>query len=36
MPLDRLVAHYDSADFKLAAADAISGAAMKPLVRLPQ
>jgi hypothetical protein len=35
-PLDRLIARYDFADFNLAAADAISGAAIKPLVLLPQ
>jgi hypothetical protein len=34
MPLDRLIARDDSANFNLAAADAISGAAM--LVLLPQ
>jgi hypothetical protein len=31
MPLDRLIARDDSTDFKLAAVDAISGAATKPL-----
>ena len=36
MPFDRLIARYDFADFNLAAADATSGAAMKPLVLLPQ
>jgi len=36
MPLDRLIARYDFADFNLAAADAISGAAIKPPVLLPQ
>jgi hypothetical protein len=30
-PLDRLITRYDFADFNLAAADAISGAAIKPL-----
>jgi hypothetical protein len=34
-PLDRLIARYDFADFNVAAADAISGAAIKPLVLLP-
>jgi hypothetical protein len=36
MPLDRLTSRFDFADFNLAAADAISGAAIKPLVLLPQ
>jgi hypothetical protein len=36
MPLDRRIARYDFADFNLAAADAISGAAIKPRVLLPQ
>jgi hypothetical protein len=36
MPLDRLSARYHFADFNLAAADTISGAAIKPLVLLPQ
>ena len=36
MPLDRLIPRDDFADFKLAAADATSGATMKPLVLLPQ
>ena len=36
MPLDRLIARYDFADFNRAAADATSGAAIKPLVLLPQ
>jgi hypothetical protein len=31
MPLNRLIARYDFAAFSLAAADAISGAAIKPL-----
>ena len=35
MPLDRFIARYDFDDFNLAAADAISGAAIKPLVLLP-
>lgn len=34
-PLDRLVAHYDLADINRAAADAASGAAIKPVLRLP-
>ena len=36
MPLDRLIARYDLADFNRAAAGATSGAAIKPLVLLPQ
>jgi len=36
MPLDRLIARYDFADFNRAAADTTSGAAIKPLVLLPQ
>jgi hypothetical protein len=36
MPLDRLIARYDFADFNLPTADAISSAAIKPLVLLPQ
>jgi aryl-alcohol dehydrogenase len=36
MPLDRLIARYDFADFNRATADATSGAAIKPVVLLPQ
>jgi hypothetical protein len=36
MPFDRLIARYDFADFNIAAADAISGGVIKPLVLLPQ
>jgi hypothetical protein len=36
MPLDRLIARYDFADFDRAAADANSGAAIKPVVLSPQ
>jgi Zn-dependent alcohol dehydrogenase len=36
MPFDRLSARYDFADFNIAAADAISGGVIKPLVLLPQ
>jgi hypothetical protein len=36
MPLDRLIARYDFADLNLAAAVPIAGAAIKPLVLLPQ
>jgi hypothetical protein len=36
MPLDRLIARYDFANFNPAAADATSGAAIKPVVLLPQ
>jgi Zn-dependent alcohol dehydrogenase len=36
MPLDRLIARYDFASFNAAAADATSGAAIKPVVLLPQ
>jgi aryl-alcohol dehydrogenase len=36
MPLDRLIARYDFADFCRAAADATSGAVIKPLVLSPQ
>jgi len=35
MPLDRLIARYDFADFYRAAADATLGAAIKPLVLSP-
>ena len=34
MPPDRLIARYDFADFNRAAADATSGAAIKPLAVL--
>ena len=34
-PLDRLVTRYDFADINQAAADAISGATIKPILRLP-
>jgi len=36
MPLDRLIARYDFADFNHTRADAISGAAIKLAVLLPQ
>jgi hypothetical protein len=36
MLLDRVIARYDFADFNLAAADATFGAAISPLVLLPQ
>jgi aryl-alcohol dehydrogenase len=36
MPLDRLITRYDFADINRAAADAISGAAIKPVLLLPQ
>jgi hypothetical protein len=36
MPPERLIARYDFADFNRAAADATSGAAIKPVVLLPQ
>jgi hypothetical protein len=36
MPFDRLSARYDFADFNIAAADAISGGVIKPLVLLSQ
>jgi aryl-alcohol dehydrogenase len=36
MALDRLVTRYDFADINRAAADAFSGAAIKPVLRLPQ
>jgi hypothetical protein len=36
MPLDVFIARYDFADFNRAAADATSGAAVKPVVLLPQ
>ena len=34
-PIDRLVAHYDFADINGAAADAASGRAIKPVLRMP-
>ena len=36
MPLDRLVTRYDFAEVNRAAADATSGAAIKPVLLLPQ
>jgi aryl-alcohol dehydrogenase len=36
MPLDRLIMRYDFADINRAAADATSGAAIKPVLLLPQ
>jgi aryl-alcohol dehydrogenase len=36
MPLDRLITRYDFADINRAAADAISGATIKPVLLLPQ
>jgi len=36
MPLDRLITRYDFADINRAAADATSGAAIKPVLLLPQ
>jgi aryl-alcohol dehydrogenase len=36
MPLDRLITRYDFADINRAAADATSGAAIKPALLLPQ
>jgi aryl-alcohol dehydrogenase len=36
MPLDRLITRYDFADINRAAADASSGAAIKPVLLLPQ
>ena len=35
MPLDRLITLYDFADINRAAADATSGAAIKPVLLLP-
>ena len=35
MPLDRLITRYDFADINRAAADATSGATIKPVLRLP-
>jgi hypothetical protein len=36
MPLDAFIARYDFADFNRTAADATSGAAIKPVVLLSQ
>ncbi|HWZ67908.1 MAG TPA: hypothetical protein VNW89_08775 [Stellaceae bacterium] len=36
MPLDRLITRYDFADINRAAAGATSGAAIKPVLLLPQ
>jgi len=36
MPLDRLITRYEIADINRAAADATSGAAIKPVLLLPQ
>ena len=36
MPLDRLITRYDFADINRAAADAISGMAIKPVLLSPQ
>jgi aryl-alcohol dehydrogenase len=36
MPLDRLITRYDFADINRAAADATWGAAIKPVLLLPQ
>ena len=36
MPLDRLIARYDFADINRAAADATSGAAIKPVLLMPK
>jgi aryl-alcohol dehydrogenase len=36
MPLDRLITRYDFADINRAAADASLGAAIKPVLMLPQ
>jgi aryl-alcohol dehydrogenase len=36
MPFDRLITRYDFADINRAAADATSGAAIKPVLLLPQ
>jgi aryl-alcohol dehydrogenase len=36
MPLDRLITHYNFAEVNRAAADATSGAAIKPVLLLPQ
>jgi len=35
MPLDRLITRYDFAEVNRAAADAASGAAIKPVLLLP-
>ncbi len=34
-PIDRLIRHYDFADINQAAADAVAGAAIKPVLRMP-
>lgn len=34
-PIDRLIHHYDFADINQAAADAVSGTAIKPVLRMP-
>jgi len=36
MPLDRLITRYDFAEVNRAAADATSGATIKPVLLLPQ
>jgi aryl-alcohol dehydrogenase len=36
MPLDRLITRYEFADINRAAADATSGAAIKPVLLMPQ
>ena len=36
MPIDRLITRYDFAEINRAAADAASGAAIKPVLLLPQ
>jgi hypothetical protein len=36
MPLDRLIAHYDFADFDRTAADDTSVASINPVVLVPQ
>jgi aryl-alcohol dehydrogenase len=36
MPLDRLITRYDFEDINRAAADATSGAAIKPVLLMPQ
>jgi len=36
MPLDRLITHYDFVEVNRAAADASSGAAIRPVLLLPQ
>jgi aryl-alcohol dehydrogenase len=34
-PIDRLIRHYDFADINQAAADAVAGTAIKPVLRMP-